>query len=269
MSLTSEGPAATPEAGRVGVLTVQRGMQVLRAFRSERASLSNAEIVRRTGLSKATVSRLTSTLMQLGFLRHVPEGREFVLGTAALGIGHSYIVSSQLAAIANPLLQDLADTLGMSVALSTRDGLDMLYLGYKTSDQVATLRMGVGTVLPMGVTAGGHAYLWGLAADHREPLYSEILRRAANPARISRIVQASFAELDADGICGVFGEYQRSVYAIALPVMVGPESVVMGLSCGRAQLSHDGAAERRRIAPVLRNASEQLEKALADLNEQP
>jgi len=130
-------------------------MQVLRAFRSDRAPLSNAEIVRRTGLPKATVSRLTSTLMQLGFLRHVPEGRAFELGSAALAMGHAYIVGSQLAAMANPLLQDLADTLGMSVALSTRDGLDMLYLGYKTSDQVATLRMGVGTVLPMGVTAGG------------------------------------------------------------------------------------------------------------------
>jgi len=269
MSRTGEGPLAPSEAGRAGVLTVQRGMQVLRAFRSDRTPLSNAEIVRRTGLPKATVSRLTSTLMQLGFLRHVPEGRAFELGTAALAMGHAYIVGSQLAAMANPLLQDLADTLGMSVALSTRVGLDILYLGCKTSDQVATLRMAVGTVLPMGVTAGGHAYLWGLPEDQREPLLAQIQRRAADPVRIGRIVRASFAELDTTGICAVFGEYQRGVYAFALPVMVGRERVVMGLSCGRAQLSPDGAAERRRIAPVLRKAAAQLEKTLADLAQRP
>jgi IclR family transcriptional regulator, positive regulator for flagellar biogenesis len=248
---------------------VQRGMQVLRAFRSDRKPLSNAEIVRRTGLSKATVSRLTSTLMQLGFLRHVPEGRAFELGTAALGIGHAYIVGSELAAIANPLLQDLADTLGMSIALSTRDGLDMLYLAYKTSDQVATLRMGVGTVLPMAVTAGGHAYLWGLAAEQREPMIAEILRLTADPPRIRRILQSSFSELDSSGFCAVFGEYQRGVYAVAMPVSVGRERIVMGLSCGRVHLSPDCAAERRRIAPVLRNAAAQLEKALANLSQRP
>ena len=269
MSRMVEGPAATSDAGRAGVLTVQRGMQVLRAFRSDRTPLSNAEIVRRTGLPKATVSRLTSTLMQLGFLRHVPEGRAFELGNAALGIGHAYIVGSELAALANPLLQDLADTLGMSIALSTRDGLDMLYLAYKTSDQVATLRMGVGTVLPMGVTAGGHAYLWGLAAEQREPLLAQILRRAADPVRVDRVLQASFAELDASGFCAVFGGYQRGVYALATPVTVGRERVVMGLSCGRAQLNPDGAAERRRIAPVLRKAAAQLEKTLANLSQRP
>ena len=250
---------------RAGLLTVQRGMQVLRAFRSDRMPLSNAEIVRRTGLPKATVSRLTSTLMQLGFLRHVPEGREFELGSAALDMGHAYIVGSQLAALANPVLQDLADTLGMSVALSTRDGLDMLYLGCKTSGQVATLRMGVGTVLPMGVTAAGHAYLWGLPVARREQLLLEVQRRAADSSRLSRIVRASFAELDDVGTCAVFGEYQRDVYAVALPVFVGRERVVMGLSCGRAVLNPDRALERKRVAPVLREASVQLQKTLAEL----
>ena len=39
------------------LLTVSRGLQVLRAFRGERNPLSNAEIVARTGLPKSTVSR--------------------------------------------------------------------------------------------------------------------------------------------------------------------------------------------------------------------
>lgn len=38
-------------------LTVERGLEVLHASRAARAPLSNAELVRRTGLPKATVSR--------------------------------------------------------------------------------------------------------------------------------------------------------------------------------------------------------------------
>ena len=52
------------------------GLRPLRAFRCDRASLGNAELVRRTGLPKATVSRLTTTLLQVGFLRHVAGGSE-------------------------------------------------------------------------------------------------------------------------------------------------------------------------------------------------
>lgn len=266
---TLEGAERVRRAHSEGVMTVQRGLQVLRAFRSDRTPLSNAEIVRRTRLPKATVSRLTTTLMQLGYLRHVPEGREFELGTAALRIGHAYCTSSRLAELANPLLQELADRLEVSVALSIRDGLDVLYLGYKASERVATLRMGVGTVLPMGVTAGGHAYLWGMPAAEREALLAELQRRASDPVRLERIVRSSFADLNESGTCAVFGEYQRDVYAVALPVHVGRKQVLMALSCGRALLHPNLDAERRRIAPVLRKTSVLLERTLAGLDGQP
>src|SRR5690606_33400713 len=144
------------------VLSVQRGMQVLRAFQSDRTPLSNTELVRRTGLPKATVSRLTSTLLQLGFLRRVPGGREFELGAAPVGIGHAYLAGSELLHIANPFLQELADELHVAVALGIRDELDMLYLGYRASRRVGTLRQGVGSMVPLGSTAIGRAYLWGL-----------------------------------------------------------------------------------------------------------
>jgi hypothetical protein len=87
--------SAWPDRASAGVQTVQRGLQVLRAFRSDRAALSNLELVQRTGLSKATVSRLTSTLLHLGYLRHVPGSRAFALSAAPLGIGHAYLAASE------------------------------------------------------------------------------------------------------------------------------------------------------------------------------
>jgi DNA-binding IclR family transcriptional regulator len=255
----TENPA--PSAS---VLTVQRGMQVLRAFRSDRAALSNIELVRRTGLSKATVSRLTTTLLQLGFLRHVPGGRAFELGAAPLGIGHAWLAGSELLERANPFLQKLADCLDLSVALAIRDGLDMLYVGYRASAKVGTLRLGVGSVLPMATTAIGRAWLWGLPVSERRLLVAQLREHAgAEGARLERGIRESFRELDESGTCAVLAGFQWATFGVALPVFVGRQRTLMALSCGKADVQPDLAAERKRIAPALRKAAVQFETLLA------
>ncbi|HSW20554.1 MAG TPA: IclR family transcriptional regulator [Ramlibacter sp.] len=246
------------------ILTVSRGMQVLRAFQSSRAPLANAELVRRTGLSKATVSRLTTTLLQLGFLRHVRGSRQFELAAAPLGIGHAFVASSELLQIAEPCLQQLADRLGVSVALAIADGPDMLYIAYRASKKVATLRLGVGSVLPMATTSIGHAYLWALPAQQRSPLLARLKAAVGDRApEVVRGMNHSFDELTLSGVCGVLGGFQRDAYGVAVPIHVGRAGTVMGLSCGKADVQPDLAAERKRIAPVLKATAAQLEEMLA------
>ena len=50
--------------------TLARGLAVLRAFRASDSGLTHAQIADRTGLPKPTVSRLTYTLCELGYLSH-------------------------------------------------------------------------------------------------------------------------------------------------------------------------------------------------------
>lgn len=260
---------ALPTAGSM-VLTVERGMQVLRAFRSSRAPLSNAELARRTGMSKAAVSRLTSTLMQLGYIRNVPGRREFELAAGPLGVGHAFLSSSELLLAANPFLQELADRLGVSVALAIGNGNDMLYIAYCASHKVATLRLGTGSVLPMGTTSIGHAYLWALSAAEQKRMIAALQRSGgSNATDMVTGIRESFAELERGGVCGVLGGYQRDAYGVALPVRIGRKGIVMGLSCGKADLQPDLAAERKRIAPALKDAAAGLEALLADFDGEP
>ena len=255
------------QAGRgagAALLTVDRGLQVLRAFRCDRAALSNAELVRRTGLPKATVSRLTSTLLQVGFLRYAPGGREFELATGPIGIGHAFEAGSEWLRATGPHLQRLADELNVSVALAVEDRLEMLYVGYKVGPQVGTLRMGVGSVLSLATTSIGHAYLWGVSPSRRKILIDALRERAGEQAdAVEQGIRGSFAELEATGTCGVLGGHAVGAYGIALPVLLGRERLVMGLSCGKAGLRPDLAAERRRITPALAQTARELEQALA------
>ena len=259
MSVRASGPDAA-------LLTVERGMQVLRAFRCERGSLSNAELVRRTGLSKATVSRLTSTLLQVGFLRQVADRRGFELATGSIGIGHAYLAGNDLCRIAAPALQQLADSLNVSAALAVGNGVEMLYVGYKAGPGVATLRMGLGSVLPMGTTSIGRAYLWSLPPQPRERRIALLKQRAGAQAdALEQGLQRSFAELDTHGTCAVLGGHRQGAYGVSTPVVVGRERVPMVISAGRADIRPDLAAERRRIDPVLKAAARSLEQLLANV----
>ena len=66
--------------------TLAHGLDVLDAFRNHPGPLSNAELAAHTGLSRPTVSRLTHTLTQLGYLRRDTKG--FVLGLGVLAAAY-------------------------------------------------------------------------------------------------------------------------------------------------------------------------------------
>jgi len=261
-----------PGAAASSIVTVGNGLRVLRAFRSEPAPLSNSDLVKRTGLSKATVSRLTSTLLQVGYLRHGTDARHFELAAGPLAVGHAFASSSELLAIANPVLQALADRLEVSATLAVPDGSDMLYIAYCASAKISTLRFGVGSVLPMGMTAIGRAYLWGLPEEERKPLLA-LLKRTAAPGQwpvMEAGIRDSFEQLHESGTCAVLGAFNRSTYAIGQPLRVGRAGFRLAMSCGRVSMKPpDLAAEHRRISPVLQQAGARLQELLTEVEGVP
>ncbi|MFS1286895.1 IclR family transcriptional regulator [Pseudomonas piscis] len=248
------------------LLTVSRGLEVLRAFRGERLPLSNSEIVSRTGLPKSTVSRLTTTLMFSGFLQHASGGRQFELSTGALGIGQAFLESSKLVQRAQPFMQALADRFNVSVALAVPDQLEMLYIVYCSSRNIATLRLGVGSMLPMATTAIGRGYLWGLPEQERESAIRLIAQHMGPGfAGVGKALDASFDELADSGCCLVIGGYQRDTYGIGCPIRVGRQGTVMGLNCGAAVVGADFEKVRGTVGKALLEAAPELEHLLQDL----
>lgn len=263
--------SGAPKAESAGVtLTLERGLQVLRAFRGERAPLTNGELARRTGLSRPTVSRLTTTLIRTGFIRRVAGGPEFELAPGGLGIGHAWLQTNPVTRLAHPFMQQLADRLNVSVALAVPDHLDMLYIAHRTSARIGTLRLGVGSLLPMGRTAIGRAWLWALPEAEQRRYTTSILKAAgAQASEMKRRIEAAFDDLRDTGVCIAVGEYQHNAYGIALPIRVGRVGVLMALSCGGVELDADPEKIRHRITPALKDAALELTALLRDVDSEP
>src|ERR1700749_3989378 len=119
--------------------TLAHGLDVLAAFRNRSGALSNAELAEHTGLSRPTVSRLTHTLAQLGYLKRDAKGR-FVLGLAVLAAAYPLLSAIKVRQTAGPLMRDFAAYSGGTVSIAMPFGLDFIYVEtLRTTDAVPHL----------------------------------------------------------------------------------------------------------------------------------
>lgn len=129
--------------------TLARGLSVLRAFRVTDDGLSNAEIAARTGLPKSTVSRLTFTLGQLGYVVQSPRDGRFRPGPTLVAVGEVAGASLSFLTPAQALMEDLAAELGMLIVLAVRDGDKMVLIRTWRPHGVASIWLEVGQRIPM------------------------------------------------------------------------------------------------------------------------
>jgi DNA-binding IclR family transcriptional regulator len=216
-------PSPKPKEDRHFVTALARGLGVLQAFRSGEERLSNQELAERCELPKSTITRLTYTLTRLGFLHHHEESGRYRLGLATLTIGGTTLSRMQLREAARPLLQDLANRTRTMTALAMRDELSMLYIETcRSESSVVTLRLEIGSRLPIATTAVDRACLAAETAENRKALLERI--RSADPPswpQVERSVEQAITDLSAIGCVTSFGAWRGEINAIATPLSLG------------------------------------------------
>ena len=85
---TDIAASADAHMDRQYIKSLARGFEVLRAFRAQDRGVSNAELSRRTGFPKPTLSRLTFTLMSLGYLHLDQDTGRYFLHPHILTLGY-------------------------------------------------------------------------------------------------------------------------------------------------------------------------------------
>jgi len=174
-SAAATAPRARDDLPSVGTLT--RGLSILRCFRAEDKIIGTQEIARRTGLPKATVSRLAGTLAELGYLRYVPSVGKYALSSQVLTLGYSALGRTGIGEIARPYIDDLISTGDCAVALSIRDELDMMFVELARRPSAILLNLTVGARVPLMYSAPGRAYLAGVDEVERSHLFERLAAR--------------------------------------------------------------------------------------------
>ena len=216
------------------VTALGRGLEVLACFRQGDLMLGNQELSKRCGLAKSTVSRLTHTLTQLRYLIYIEESAKYSLGTATLSLASVMLSRLDIRKLAHPLMQDLAEFGRCMVSLGSRDRLSMIYIDSTRGSAAVTLSLDTGARIPIATTAMGRAYLTTVPESERNDILEQVCARAEAARRpdLLRGTANALRDIRELGVCCSFGDWQKDVNAIAVPVRPGGGLPPMSINCG-------------------------------------
>ncbi len=239
--------------------TLARGLELLHCFSPERPILGNSELAQMLHLPKATVSRLTYTLMCLGYLTATEYYGKYRLGSATLSVGYPLLAQFTFRRAARPLMMKLAKSHSCNVSVAIRDRLSMVYLEVIRVSDRAVYSHDVGSVHPLLGTAVGRAYLQGCTPAAREALLNQV--QIKDPAQWSRYgpkVLESLRDYAHFGCCTALGEVVPDVQAVAVPLGRVNNLEVAALSCTFQGRALDVDWLRRDVAPELQALARQI-----------
>ncbi len=255
--LELSAPARRKRAGAVGegpvspdfITALARGLEVLRCFRPGVAALGNLDLARLTGLPKPTISRITYTLTELGYLRYHPDTGKYSPGYGVLALGFGLLAGLEVRELAKASMTDLARETGGAVALGAFDGDAMTYVEAIHGSSALYLRLPVGYRASLD-SAMGRAYLASLPA----PACADVLERLGPAAPAAAAIERARVELAETGCCFAIGEWQSGINAVAVPFVSVTGEGVFVMSCGGPAGLLPAINLRTQVAPALRAA---------------
>ncbi|MBA4392507.1 MAG: hypothetical protein C0407_03040, partial [Desulfobacca sp.] len=108
--------------------SLERALQILNSFTGERRLLTLSQLSETLALSRATVLRLSSTLVKYGFLNQDPATKEYSLGFRLFELGSIVLHSFSLRKTASPFLDRLHMKLGKTLFLAILEQGQLIYI---------------------------------------------------------------------------------------------------------------------------------------------
>lgn len=253
----------TPEDARKFVEALARGLEVLSCFHPSDRFLGNQEISKRTTLPKSTVSRLTFTLAELGYLNYSKTNNKYCLGNAVISLGYAKLAQMDIRRISRPLMQALAEHTQASVNLGIRDQLNMIYIDTYRNSSTFSVQLDVGSQIPIATTSMGRAYLCALPDDERSELLDRI--RASDEQNwpvIREGIDNAMADYQEFGYCMSLGNWRTEIHAIAVPLVL-QDGTIMVFSCSGASFQLSRQLIENDIGPRLINLVGNVRTALS------
>ncbi len=243
--------------------SLERGVEILRAFRPGTDLMGNSELSERTGIAPATVSRLTQTLVRTGMLEYEARERAYRLAAPLLSFAHAMRSGSPLLKCAAPLMQRVAEAHRINVGIARIDRDEMVYLESVRFNRKVSLRNVVaGKRVPVELTSLGRAHLSTLTGDElREMLQRLKNHRHADWPTLEQEIAQALAQVRKTGYC--VASWQPNVVALATPLTFRHYPVhILNVSVNSQMAPSE---IERKLSPVLLDLAETLSDAMNQL----
>lgn len=251
--------------------SLERGLALLRLFRSDRSVLGIADMADELGMSRSTTHRYTITLVALGLLEQ-DASRKYRLAPRAGDIGMSALNSRGLRGNGSrPVLEELRRATSHTAVIAVLDETEIVCVerarSYKPAESLLWMDLRVGTRLPAHHTAMGKLLLAQLPTAHLERVtagltFTPSTRRTI---RSNRGLTNALCEIREQGFAVSEDEWASEIVEIAVPVRRDTGEVIAALG-----LLAPSTVPVARLVADIRPLVEATAAALAGhLNHQP
>ncbi|MGH6626856.1 MAG: IclR family transcriptional regulator [Burkholderiaceae bacterium] len=262
--LSLDPPDPQAMASRPTVTPFARALSVLAAFTSEERWLCNGDLVERTGLPASTVTRMTRTLVTLGYLRCAADTRKFCLSPSALALGYRAAADTEIHRTANQRMSLFAERHQVHVNLCSRDRLDLVVIdSCRTSAIPASLQPGIGTRLGLASSAAGWALLASLPDAERNYLLQSAEHRPScdwsrEGGQIRRRSSEAIGQVRQGGFCVALGASGQPMTMVAAPIQL-PGQAPLAVSCMGPAMLMGRARSVRELGPALVRMAQEIQ----------
>lgn len=237
--------------------SLARGLAVMRCVAEAQRPVTIADVVRRTGLSRAATRRCLYTLALLGYVGQ--DERGYAIRRQALALGHPFLSLNALAARAQPRLDALRDELGESCSLGIMEEDQLYYVARGEAMRIMSVGLRVGSRLPLYCTSMGRVLLGGRSPAEQKAYLGRADLRALTPSTVvdRQALLVLVRSVAHEGYALVDQELEAGLRSIAVPVTERGR-VVAALNVGTSAQRVSLEEMRERFLPALRSAAEKL-----------
>src|SRR3954452_20073847 len=139
------------------VESLDRGLRLLQTFGSTGGPMTLSDLARAADLPRATARRILFTLAHRGFVS--TDGKLFTLTPHVLTLAASYLRSSQVVSVLQPVLDRIATAAQEISSLAVLDGDDVVFIARGSPARVFSAGLDIGYRLPAFCTSVGRVML--------------------------------------------------------------------------------------------------------------
>ena len=240
------------------MLSLARGLRVIEIFEGRTEGLTVTDVARETGFSRAAVRRLLITLELLGYAEIT--GRVYRLRPPVLKLGFSYLSSTSLATMAQPVLERVTEAAHESSSLSVLDDDQVLYLARSTAKRVMSVGLSVGSRLPAYCTSMGRVLLAALPDEELTTVLNRLEIKALTPKTTvdKSLLQEIIRRVRMEGFALADEELELGLRSLAVPVKTRSGRVIAAMNTGVHAARVSAADMIARFLPILRENAEAL-----------
>jgi IclR family pca regulon transcriptional regulator len=244
------------------VESLDRGLRLLQKFGATSGPMTLSDLARAADLPRATARRILFTLERAGFV--ATDGKLFTLTPNVLTLSASYLRSSQVVTVLQPVLDRIATSAQEISSLAVLDGEEVVFIARGSPARVFSAGLDIGYRLPAFCTSVGRAMLGQFDDAKLAQRLAKMRREPMTPHTVTdpKLLLAAIITDREKGYSLVDREAEPGFRSISVPIRRYDGAIIAAINMG-AHVDRVSTGEMiDRFLPLLREGAESVKSML-------